>query len=290
MRLKRTMKLRGSRRGALCTLWRRAAAASFAFMLIALNIPASVLAISTFTQGYSSTDKLTQGSIVSLKENAVDEVEASSTENVGGILGVVVSDDSSLLQITTAKGGQVQVATSGIVQVLVSDINGAIRNGDQITASTIEGVGMRATENVKTIGIVQNDLSSKNSNKETYKTKSGDSRTVQIGQVPVLINVSFFFKQPEKTIVPGAVQNIANALAGKEVNTLPILVSGGIFIVTLFVVASVIYAMIRSSIISMGRNPMSQAAIYRGLVQMSALVLGVLVAATASIYLVLTKL
>jgi hypothetical protein len=90
-------------------------------------------------------------------------------------------------------------------------------------------------------------------------------------------------------LIPTAVQSIANALAGKKVNPLPILISIGIFVVTLIVVVSIVYSMIRSSIISVGRNPMSQSAVYRNVIQLSALVLVILGAAVGSIYMVLTK-
>jgi hypothetical protein len=76
--------------------------------------------------------------------------------------------------------------------------------------------------------------------------------------------------------VPAAIQNMANALAGKSVSTLPILISLAIFIVTIIVVVSIVFAMVRSSIISVGRNPMSQSAIYRDIIQLSALVLAIL--------------
>jgi hypothetical protein len=107
--------------------------------------------------------------------------------------------------------------------------------------------------------------------------------------VPILVNVAYFYKQPEKTLIPSAVQSIANALAGKAVSAVPILICMGIFLITMIVVASIIYSMIRSSIISVGRNPMSQAAVYRNLTQMSALVVGILTVSTAAIYLILKK-
>ncbi len=125
---------------------------------------------------------------------------------------------------------------------------------------------------------------------ETYKTKDGQEKEVTVGQVTVLVNVAYFFKEPEKTIVPAAIQNVANGLAGKKVETLPILLAAGVFLITLIIVASFIYSMIHSSIISVGRNPMSQAAIYRDLLQMSSLVLTILAAGMVSIYLILTKL
>jgi len=47
--------------------------------------------------------------------------------------------------------------------------------------------------------------------------------------------------------------------------------------------------MIRSGIISVGRNPMSQSAIYRDIIQLSVLVLGILTVAIISIYVILTR-
>lgn len=251
-------------------------------------LPAVASAETTISQGYATTDQLTAGSIVSLKNNTTDHVEAASSKNVGSMFGVAINDGNSLLTLSGTDSSQVQIATSGIVQVLVSDINGGISQGDEITASPINGVGMKATDNIKVVGIAQSDLNASSGSKQTYKDKSG-THSVLIGQIPVALNVTYFYKQAQKSIVPGAIQNVANALAGKKVNTLPIIICIGIFIITLIVVVSIIYSMIRSSIISVGRNPMSQSAIYRDLVQMSALVLVILSVSFATMYMVLTK-
>jgi len=239
------------------------------------------------SRGYATSGKLPLGSIVSLQDNSSDQVVAAVTKNVDNLLGVVINEGSSLLAVSSGKENQVQVSTSGTTQVLVSDINGEISRGDHITASPITGVGMKATGNVRIIGVSQDKL--QGGSKQTYKDKNGREQSVIIGEVPVLVNVSYYFKEPEKTIVPSALQNIANALAGKTVNTLPILISAAIFLVMLVVVASIIYSMIRSSIISVGRNPMSQGAIYRDLIQLSALVLVILGVGILSIYMVLTR-
>lgn len=271
-----------SRKGAL-----RYVALSF---FAAALLPAAAHALTTISQGYATTDKLSLGSIVSLDPNAAGQVSAATSANANSILGVVIDAGNSLLALTNGQTNQIQVATSGIEQVLVSNINGNISEGDQITASPISGVGMKATSNVKVIGIAQESLSGTNGSQETYTDKSGAKHTIIIGDVPVLVNVAYFYKQPDKTLIPSAIQNIANALAGKTVNTLPILICMGIFIITLIVVISIIYSMIHSSIISVGRNPMSQSAVYRDLVQLSALVLAILAVAVIAIYLVLTKL
>lgn len=257
-------------------------------VLVSLASIVSVHAITSISQGFLTSDKLSLGSIVSLEKNSTDRVNAATSTNVDNILGVVIDAGNSLLSLSNGQESQVQVATSGVVQVLVSDINGSIGTGDPITASPISGVGMKATTNTKIIGTAQGGLAGTTS-EQTYTDKAGQKHNIKLGQAPVLINVSSYFKQPDKTIIPSAVQNIANAIAGRKVNTLPILISMGIFAVTLVVVVSIIYSMIRSSIISVGRNPMSQSAVYRDVIQLSVLVLAILSVATIAIYLVLTK-
>lgn len=257
-------------------------------MFIVLCIPGLVLAATTISQGYSTKDDLSLGSIVSLQSNSSDHVTAAVTSNADSILGVVINRDSSLLSLTNDTKEQVQVATSGTVPVIVSDINGEIHRGDHITASPLKGVGMKASANVRIVGIAQSGM--KNATKQTYKDKAGKEHSVTLGEVPVIVNVAYFFKEPEKTVVPTALQNMANALAGKTVSTLPIVLSSAVFLIMLVVVSSIIYSMIKSSIISIGRNPMSQAAVYRDLIQLSSLVIAILAVGLISIYFILTRL
>jgi len=242
------------------------------------------------SQSYTTTGTLPQDSIVSLQNDSTNQVVAAENNNADNILGVIVNPTNASLSLSSSNANQVQVATSGTLDVLLSDINGPVSKGDFITASPISGVGMKATGNVRVVGVAQSNLTNTNGTKQTYTDKSGHKQSVLIGELPVLVNVSYFYKQPDKTLIPSAVQSIADALAGKSVSTVPILISSGIFIVTLIAVESIIYSMIHSSIISVGRNPMSQSAIYRDLVQLSALVLVVIAGSFVSIYLVLTKL
>ncbi|MEO5499740.1 MAG: hypothetical protein ABIR46_04535 [Candidatus Saccharimonadales bacterium] len=256
--------------------------------LLAITLSAFAYASSAISQGYSSEQDLSLGAIVSLEKNTNDTVIASSASNADNILGVVVNRDSSLLSVTNNQKEQIQIATSGITQVLVSDINGPIKRGDHITASPLSGIGMRASANVRIVGIAQGDA--ENTKKQTYKDKAGKEQSVTLGDVPVLVNVSYFFKEPEKTVVPTAIQSVANSLAGKEVSTLPIVLATAVFLIMLIIVSSIIYSMIKSSIISVGRNPMAQSAVYRDLIQLSALVLAILAVGLIAIYLILTRL
>lgn len=244
-------------------------------------------AVSTISQGFSTTDKLSLGSIVSVKTDATDTVVASTTSTIEGMLGVVINNDSSWLSLSNGQSNQVQVATSGTASVLVSDINGDVLEGDQITASPIKGVGMKATSNTKVIGIAQSKANK--SKKQEYTDSNGKKQTVSLDLIPIQVNVAYFFKEPEKSIIPQSVQSLANAIAGKAVNTVPIIVSGAIFLITIIVVVSIIYSMIKSSIISIGRNPMAQSAVYRDVIQLSGLVLVILAVSFTSIYIILTR-
>lgn len=258
-------------------------------MLLAV-CPLAARALTSVSEGYSSDAKLPLASIVSLKKGSTRDVELTTSENVDNMLGAVIAPENSLLSLTNGSATETQVATSGEVQVLVSDINGIVKRGDHITASPIAGVGMKTTTNALVLGIAQGDVVESDTEKQTYKDKAGTEHTVKITTVPVQINISYYFKEPDKTLVPSALQNVANSLAGKEVSTMPIIISVVIFTVMITVVVAIVYSMIRSSIISVGRNPMSQSAVYRGVLQLSALVLAILGVGVVSIYLILTRL
>ncbi len=261
----------------------------FLSVLIALIAPVALHALTPISQGYLSSDKLSLGSIVSLEEQKNDHVIASTNNNVDNLLGVVISNSNSLLSLSNGQDNQFQIATNGSVVVLVSDINGAIEKGDQITASPVKGLGMKATSNSKVIGIAQGSPRNSKTN-QSYTDDTGTQQSLTIGEVDVLVNVAYYYKTPEQTIIPAAIQKVANALAGKKVDVLPIIISAAIFIITLIIVTSIIYSMIRSSIISVGRNPMAQSAVYRDVIQLSALVLGILAVAIILIYVILTRL
>lgn len=251
--------------------------------------PALAAATSVISVAYPASQPLAAGTLVSLNKET-NGVEPATTKNADNLLGAVVLDGNSLLSFE-GSGSSVQVTTSGVTQVEVSDINGAINPGDSITASPIAGVGMKATTNVKIIGVAQASLaSSSGAQKQTVTDQTGKKQQVLIGTVPVDINVAYFFKTPDKSIIPQTIQNLANTVAGREVAPLPILLSAAIIIVSIIAISSLISSAVRSSIISVGRNPLSQAAVYRNLLQVSGLILGILAAAVAAVFMILTKL
>lgn len=244
-------------------------------------------ALTVISESYQSQSTLPVGTIVSLVKDSRTDVEPSLTSNVDNLLGVTIDPDSSLITVSTGNTQQAQIATSGTLPVMVSNINGEVKRGDHVTASPLKSLGMLANGNVRVVGIAQGDMTSRR--EEIIKDVDGNDQKVTIGEVPVLINVAYFFKEPEKSVIPASLQNVANSLAGREVQPIPIIISGAIFIVTIIAVVSIIFSMIRHSIISVGRNPMSQSAVYRDVIHLSALVVGILAVATVAIYMVLTR-
>ncbi len=245
-------------------------------------------AITSLSQGYLTAGDVPVGSVVALEKNSTDTVVAVSTETTDAIIGVAINEGSSLLTLNNGDKTSIQVATNGVTPTIVSDCNGKIEPGDQITASPLKGVGMKATANAKVVGTAQGTMSG--TDKQKVEGAVCENSEVTLGQVPVLVSVSYHYRQPEKTIIPASLQNLANTVAGKKVSTLPVLLSSALFIITMVVVSVIIYSIIRSSIISIGRNPMAQSAVYRNVIQLSTLVLAILGVSVIAIYLILTRL
>ncbi len=262
---------------------------AFAFALFtSAVIPGVVGAVSTFiAESYSSDKPLPANSLASLKSDSTDKVEASTTGNVDTMVGVVIDRSDASISFSNGDQKQVQIAKSGTLNVLVSNINGAVEQGDYITASPVEGVGMRATGSTKVLGIAQNNL--ENGVTQKIKNDDGSEQEIKVGTVSVLISISGYIEESENSFIPRPVQEIANTLAGRTVSPLPILLSIGVFVVTLIIVTIIIYSMVRNGIISVGRNPLSGSAIYRNIIQLSVLVLGILIATFILIYFILTR-
>ena len=258
-------------------------------VLLCMCSPSLAFADSAITEGFNASQSLPAGTLVSLKSSSnTTMVVPASISNAANLVGVVVANNNSQVALSSGSN-QVQVATDSVVQVLVTNMNGNILSGDSITPSPINGVGMLASANAEVVGSAQASFPNATASTETIKTSSG-SKKVKIGNIPVLVSVGYYTKQPTKTLIPPAIQNLANAIAGKQVKTLPIILSAVIFFVTLIVVVSIVYSLIHGSIISIGRNPLAQSAVYRNVMQLSALVVGIIAVAMFAIFMILTKL
>ncbi len=276
-------------------LQRRTIRQRIRYGLLGVAIPVLMLGVtslnaqgaSSIAQGFKSSDSnIVAGALVSLKNGTPNAVELGTRANVDSLLGVV--SDQSVIELSN-DNGSVQVVTSGVTTALVSDINGTIKISDKITTSPIAGVGMKATTSTTTIGKAQANLSDVDTNAQTVTDKDGKQRTVHIGAVPLQIDKTYYQASGQSSrYLPGFLQNTANSVAGHEVSSLRVVVAT-LLILLLFVTVSILlYSSVRSSIISIGRNPLSDEAVHKSLLEVGLTVVGILVFTIVVVYLILT--
>lgn len=263
--------------------------AAVAMSLLVLGMSSlQVQGASSIAQGFATEDPgIVSGALVSLKAGTANSVELGNAENVDRILGI--AGENSLIELSKSEG-TVQVVTTGEAVALVSDLNGEVKAGDKITASPIAGVGMKATMNTMTIGTAQVDLASVDTHTNTVTDKAGDTRTVRIGAVPIQVD-KVFYQAPGGGIgsyVPQALQDFADSLAGRAVSPMRVVVASLLTIIVFTLVAVLLYSSVRSSIISIGRNPLSEKSINKGLLQVGLTVFGLMVFTVIVIYAILT--
>jgi hypothetical protein len=242
---------------------------------------------SSIAQGFQTTDpNIVSGALVSLKGHTPNTVELSTSTNVTQMIGV--AGTKSLIELSNGVSG-VQIVTSGVTQALVSDINGTVNTGDKITASPIAGVGMRASASTLIMGTAQANMSSIKTETRTVTDKDGKKKDFKIGAIPIQVDKVFYdVPSAQNSFLPPALQGFANGVAGHEVSAVRVLVASLLILFLFATVAILVYSAIRSSIISIGRNPLSENAVRKSLLEVGLTVVGILAFTVIVIYLILT--
>lgn len=270
--------------------WRWFGLLAVAFALAVLSLLPVAAAdddTAAISQGFSTDGEVTPGSLVSLADASKSGVvKAANTENVERLIGVV--SKKPLVELS-GEAGQTQVVIGGTVLALVSNINGEVKYGDKITASPVSGVGMKATESGQVLGTASLAFSdAKEVSERSIRDRDGSEKTIKIGLLPLQVNVSFYQVPDEnKTILPEFLQQFLNAIAGKEVSLMRSLLSLALLIAGFGSAAVLLYSSVRSSIISIGRNPLSAQAVHRSLFQVGGISIGILLVMLIAVYLVL---
>jgi hypothetical protein len=254
---------------------------------LCLCFPAAASAGSSIASGFrASGSGIVGGALVSLQSDTANTVELTTFKNNDRILGVASKASASLIEFSN--GGPVQVVTNGSTATLVSDINGPIKSGDRITASPIVGVGMKATESTMVVGSAQGELETAGAETRTLKTLDGRSRTVRIGTVSLLVTPGFYdAANTNNSFLPAALQDFASSVAGHQVSPIRIMIAGVLVLLLFVVVGILLYSSVHSSIISIGRNPLSEAAIHKSLLQVAVTIAGILAFTVIVVYLIL---
>ena len=242
---------------------------------------------SAISQGFTSQDELAVGSLVSLTEDATNgTVQAANSSNGDRLVGAM--SKQSLLELS---GGakEVQVVIGGSSYALVSDINGEVKRGDKIAPSPLSGIGMKATESTQVLGTAEEDFAdAKQVSTQEVKDKNGSSRSVKVGLVMTQVNVAYYQKPDENsTLLPSFLQKFANQVVGHQVSPIRVLIALILLIASFGGIAVLLYSSVSSSIISIGRNPLSADAVHKGIFEVAALAIGILLLTLIALYLVL---
>lgn len=243
-------------------------------------------------KGYAADSPIQTGAIVILTGDKADKVKVAAQADVQNMFGVVVDRNELPLAVTNESvQNETFVAVSGTYNVLVSTQNGPIASGDYITLSSVNGVAMKAgTDEVTVFGRVNRAFDGKSDTlgTTTLKDSAGGTKQVTLGAVPVTIDIkSNPNHKSTKANVPEFLERVGQAIAEKEVSPIRIYLSVAIVVVSLIAAIAVIYAGVRSGVISIGRNPMSRKSIFRALLQVILTSLLILIIGLFAVYLLL---
>jgi hypothetical protein len=246
-------------------------------------------------QSYIADSPLQTGMIV---QQASDKkhVKPVTQADTSAMLGIVVRPNDTPLALSGGEVGEnVYIATSGTYHVLISDQNGGVNKGDFIVISSIDGIGMKVNDKSQYVvgkALDSFDGKTKILSSTTVKDSKGADRKINFGFVTTEINVS---RNPllkvgapiATTNVPAFLQKASTAIANKPVTSVKVYASLAVLILITIVVCTMMYAAIRTSLISLGRNPLARKSIYRNLLSVVLIALIILFTGLFAVYLLL---
>lgn len=270
----------------------------FRFLLVSLLVTGlgfmSIMGIATaqsVVQSYSSSSSIGSGLIVQLANHSKDKVTLLTRANINQMFGVVVNPNQATESLSSSNNsGNTFVATTGNYPVLVSDENGSISEGDYVTISLLDGIGMKATSaDPVVLGKALGSFVGSSQSISTATLKNGSSSTtVHIGTIMVSIGVAHNpLEQSSKPDLPGFLLSAGQSIANKPVTEARVYVSLIILVISALIAGSMLYAGVRSSVISIGRNPLSKHSVFKGLLQVTLTSLTVFIIGLFAVYLLL---
>lgn len=265
--------------------------ASSLFILVSFFVPL-IASAQTVSQSYDATGDVQRGMIVMIDPKDSKRIKPLTKDQPTSMHGVVVAANETVLSLggdgTTS---QVYVANNGKYEVLVSTQDGAIKAGDLISISSLDGIGMKANGSQSVVlgkALTSFDGKQNVSSTTTLKTSVGNNK-VAIGKIVVDVSIAHNPLSVSVTgpPVPAFFKRAGEAISGKPVSTVRLYISIIILVITVFVTGSLMYGGVRSSLVAIGRNPLAKKSIGRGLIQVIILGLIIFILGLFSVYLLL---
>jgi hypothetical protein len=260
--------------------------------IVAVIVPAVASAASS--QSFSVLNNKTQtGMLASLTLNS-DVVEPATDKNAKLLVGIISNNTSDIS--FTPKPGRVSVQTDGEATALVSTLNGDILIGDRIAPSSLAGVGQKVNDSGWIVGTAQGSLDSKTSGAVamTVTDTKGVKHKVYVASIPVIIHVTYY-TVPGATAassssgLPDSVQKIADAIAGKHVSLIGVILSFLLMFIGVVAAGIIVNGTVRGTFTAIARQPLSKASVFRTMAR-SLAVAGGIVAVVSLVSVVILKL
>jgi hypothetical protein len=251
------------------------------------NTPAAV------TQSYSAPPSVLAGMIVELKSKNTSTVIPLTSKDLGNMLGVVVPLNDAAIVLTPQSGStqQVLVATSGSYDLLVSSQNGAIKTGDLLSISSLDGISMKAdATEAEIVGRALGNFGSKSGviGSVAQKNSAGKTSNVSIGHIPVDVYLAPNpLYQKNSNNLPAFLTKAASSVANKPISPVRVYLSVVVLFATIIIAGIMFYGSVRNGIVAVGRNPLAKKAIGRGMIQTTLAGLIVFVTGLLAGYLIL---
>ncbi len=273
-------------------------------MLVGLLLAVSILlltggtlAAQAVTRAYTADSNLQRGMIVRLADKDKTKVQALKSDDISHMEGVVVAANDAPVTLSDSDPTkqQVFVATTGRYHILASTQNGPVKSGNFLTVSSLAGVSMNAgPQQSLVVGKALEAFDGKTGVSGTAKLKSPDGAetNVAVGLIAVDINISHNPLEAKKeqkvpSIFLGFLQSAAVAIVNKPVEPAKLYLAALLLLLSTAIAGSILYAGVRSSIVSIGRNPLAKKSIIGNLLQIVLVSIIVLIIGLLGVYLLL---
>lgn len=262
-------------------------AASAALFLVFMVQFVQSNSANAIARGYTTTDTgLKVGMVAALTSSDSDEsqVERATQENIRQIVGVVTNLDDSLVTVASSNA-KVLVDTEGQVKAYVSDMGGPVTKGGLLTISSVKGVLMQvpAQSGASIIAIASEPFNA-GAESTSYEIdgENDQKQIVKIGKIQVNLNRSG--SGGGSSSGDSSLSRLGQALVGKQVSEIRVVIALILFLVVLLVEGAIIYGAISSAITALGRNPLARNTIRREMLKIISVALVVFAIGLAAIY------
>lgn len=234
------------------------------------------------SRGYVTKDQgLKPGMAVSLVSEGM--VERADSDTADKAIGIAQSETDSNI-VFSSDQASLLVEISGEASVFVTDYNGSVAAGDNLTISPIKGVLMKASQSDDVFGVALADMPD-NGEEYTIETNQGN-KTAKVAKTSISLDRKGF---AGTTVLEddSSLRKLGKAVAGKDIGELRVVVALVIFFLVMIAEGGIIYGAVSSSITSLGRNPMAKEIIKRELIRVVGIALIVLTIGVAAVYAIL---